>query len=240
MNYQQDITKEMQAIIKEAVEPYKDKITTSKEWPKIARKHRLPSLSTIYRYFESWTEFVSLFNETERKMTKEEIIELLQNHKDNLTTRRKWDAYAKKHELPSSTVLISYFDSWNDCKAHFGLNPSKKPIKYTPEKIIELVKDHKEYLINKKTWNAYAKKHDLPSYETINANMSWNELKRRLNVKSKVMEDDELIFIAKSHRDYFTTMSQWDVYAKLHDLPRSITYHRRFGWEKVKEMINKK
>ena len=51
--------------------------------------------------------------------------------------------------------------------------------------------------------------------------------------------DEELLEIAKKHKDFFTSVGKWNTYAKEHGLPHHQTFIQRFGsWNNIKDLLN--
>jgi hypothetical protein len=66
-----------------------------------------------------------------------------------------------------------------------------------------------------------------------------NEKEGRRGLKSSKYTDQELIKIAKKHKEQFTTMRNWDSYAAPLNLPLSHIYRSRFGgWNQAKTFIS--
>lgn len=174
------------------------------------------------------------------------LLKIARDYKEYFTSAKKWDKFAKEHQLPTSRQYIHHFDTWNQAKqaANLPLSDRKEYTKhkYTKEDLIQIIKEHKDQFTSKADWNEYAKEKGLPHYETFwYNNIFWNDILNIAGKPSKVYSSEELLRIAEEHRDYFISRKVWDEFAKKHDLPNSYQYIKAFGnWIDVKNRVLKK
>jgi hypothetical protein len=91
-------------------------ITTRQAWDQYAKEHKLPVYNTIRKYME-WRDFKKLFNpEIKRIYKDEELIALLQKHREHARSRNSWDEFAKENGFPTSITIHRRFGSWNKAK----------------------------------------------------------------------------------------------------------------------------
>lgn len=173
-----------------------------------------------------------------------DIIAELQRHKHALTTVKRWDEYAKLHNLPSSVSLIYSFGSWTNVKQALGLPTFKS--RYTFNELEQIAYQNKEYFRSKLTWDDYAKKNHFPSSSTfIKAFGSWNNLKKHIGInitnnKRSTYTKEIIMNIMKKHADHYINRTQWDEYAKEHKLPTYKTIRTYLTYDELATLINKK
>lgn len=175
-------------------------------------------------------------------MNKNIAIELIEPHKDKLTSVAEWDAYASENMLPSSSNLIYLFGSWNNLKKHFSLK-IRKPA-YTKADLEIIAIKHKDFFVSKPIWDEYSKKKNLPASATfISAFGSWRNLKDILGIKSvRVKESykkETLKKILKEHASNFINRHQWDIYAKENKLPTYKTIRKHFNYDEILKIVEK-
>lgn len=107
------------------------------------------------------------------------------------------------------------------------------------EEFKKILEKHKKHITTVRQWDLYAKKHTLPSSQSlISVFGSWTMLKEELGLKDTDRKT-ELIEIASKHLDMFTTIERWNKYAKENDIPNGYTYIAYFGsWNAVKDKLN--
>jgi hypothetical protein len=177
-------------------------------------------------------------------MNKDTLIELLEPHKQHLTTTKKWDEYAKEHNLPPSVTLIYHFDSWSNVKNAFGVFV-KKNIKYTKSELVEIGKKHQEYFHRKLIWDKHSVEHGLPASATyIKRFGSWQKAKEQIglrNVKRKndIYTKEMLEKVLKEHGKNFINRKQWDEYAKEHRIPTWKTIKKHFEYAEILDFAGK-
>lgn len=190
-----------------------------------------------------------------RKYTKQQLLDIAKKHIKNFTSAIKWNKYAKEHHLPNVTCYKRYFGSWNTVKTLLNLptyTNKKKDVIYPTNQLIDILQRNQSIAIKPTYWHAYAKDHNLPSYETIIARFgSWDRALSMVgihNVKkdiptltrspSKKYSCEELKQIACKHLDHFRFRDKWNEYAKVNNLPRSWTYSKYFGsWKEALKAV---
>jgi len=160
-------------------------------WQAYSEDCKLPSYETIIARFGSWSKALEtaglVMREKEVKRqyirnayTKQELKMLARHHISHLTSKKKWDQYAKEHHLPSSSTFAKYFGSWGQALTHIGASPAMlKPPKYTKEELLRIAATNKDLLESSKKWRGYASTRKLPSYNTyIKFFGSWKYLQK--------------------------------------------------------------
>lgn len=184
---------------------------------------------------------------TNKQLTffQQEILTLIKEHKAQITTVREWDKYAKEHNLPSSTVIIRHFDTWNKFKEKLHLTISKQ--RYDKETLLKIAKEHQQFFTSKRVWDNYATQNGLPKAITyIHIFGSWNTPKELLNIEPTKKKGprgytaDDIIKVLKEHGQNLKNRKQWDEYAREHNLPTYKTLRKHFTWEEILNMVNKR
>lgn len=172
-------------------------------------------------------------------------IELLQNHKEYLTSAREWNEYRKENNLPHSQTLIKKFGSWNAVKESIGterVNERHRPVKYNKETVINILKEHGRHLTTKLDWDKYAKEHKLPNYTVLFKRLSDEEI-YDLTGYRRVFSKELLVQIIK---DYYPTtpptIREWRELAKIEkSAPSASLIIVHFGsWKGMIESIYEK
>lgn len=190
-----------------------------------------------------------------RKYINQQLLDIAKKHIENFTFTKKWNQYAKEKQLPNVTCYKRYFGSWNTVKTLLNLSiytNTKKNVIYSTNQLIDILQRNQSIAIKQSYWQAYAKDHNLPSYETIVTRFgSWNHalsIVGLLDVKkdiptsthslSKKYSYETLKQIACKHLDYFHLKEAWDEYARLKNLPCSSTYSKYFGsWKEALKAV---
>jgi hypothetical protein len=176
-------------------------------------------------------------------MNKEQLIKVLEPHKDALSTVKKWDEYAEDHNLPPSVNLIYHFGSWNNVKRAFHL-PIKKH-SYSIHELEEIALQHKTKFIRKNIWDSYSKEHKLPASSTfIKAFGSWQNVKKHIGLevekrKKDLYTKEDIKKILIEHGKHYENRKQWDEYAKKHKLPTYKTLKKHFDYEEILSIVQK-
>ncbi|NRD81009.1 hypothetical protein HPT25_27190 [Bacillus sp. BRMEA1] len=174
-------------------------------------------------------------------MRKEEYKKQLLKHKEHITTVRNWDVYAREHGLPSSHLLITAFESWKKVKEEIGIKEVDRE-----KELINIASNHKNHFTTVNNWNNYAREHNLPNAFTYISHFdSWNSAKEKLNLSptspypSKEEKKEEMIAVLKEHGSQYIDRTEWDKYAKTHNLPTYKTIRNYLTFEEVKAIIPK-
>jgi hypothetical protein len=173
----------------------------------------------------------------------EELIKLLQPHKEKLTTVKEWDVYAKEYRLPSSFNLIYQFESWTNVKKALGLTAKKAS--YSLEELQNIAKKHKKFMQSKQQWDKYSKENGLPASATfIKAYGKWSTLKEQIGLgnekrKRDLYSKDDIKMILKKHAEHYLNRKQWDEYAKEKKLPTYKTIKKHFEYDEILQIVGK-
>lgn len=176
-------------------------------------------------------------------MNKETLLELLEPHKQHLTTVKKWDVYAKEHKLPPSVNLIYHFKSWSNVKEAMRLPQLKKT--YTFEQLETIAFSHKEHFLRKSIWDEYSKEHGLPASATfIKAFGSWQKIKEHIGLvnekrKNDLYSKEDIQMVLKEHAEHYLNRTQWDEYAKEQRLPTYKTIKKHFEYDEILDIVGK-
>jgi hypothetical protein len=188
-----------------------------------------------------------------RKYTKQQLLDIAKQHIENFTSAEKWNDYAKKMQLPNVTCYKRYFGSWNKIKTLLNIptyTSTQKNNKYSTNQLINILQSNQSIAIKQSYWQAYAKDHNLPSYETIITRFgSWNNALSIAGIQD--VKNDTLSYthsqkyshqtlkqIAYQHLKYFHLREVWDEYARANNLPRSTTYSKYFGsWKEALKAV---
>jgi len=174
---------------------------------------------------------------------KEYFKKILSTHRKHITSVSKWNEYAEIYNLPPSHEIISVFGSWNGFKKEMGLPVTKT--NYTKEELKQIALKHKDIISRKHRWDKYSKKHGLPASATfIKAFGSWNELKEEIGIVDQEYKDDhytkeEIQYILREHGENYQNRTQWDEYAKEHNLPTYKTIRKYLTYDEIMETIGK-
>ena len=122
------------------------------------------------------------------------------------------------------------------------MNLSRK-LRFTDEDLWQIISKHRQALTSVGGWNQYAKEHGLPHSQTLIQRLgSWNLIKERLNIqlneqhRPRKYEEKELLEVLKKHRDQYTNIYNWNMYAKQHKLPTHGVFERYLGLERLEEL----
>lgn len=236
------------------LEPFKEKITSANAWDAFVKEHdeKLPSARVLIYKFGSWNNVkkeLGIKNKREKysePYSKEELKEIALKHKGYMLSKRTWDEYATLHELPSAQTFINAFEKWSEIKGFVGIQTElKKPSTYTKGQLKEILKKHGKNYESRYQWDVYAKENKLPKYQTLRKHFTYEEIlkivKKPKSLKGTLVTKEDLIEVALKHKDvFFTSMAKWDVYAEENKLPKSNTFHKKFGtWKKAKIAVTK-
>lgn len=238
---------------KELVEqliPYKDKITSANAWDAFVKEQdqKLPSARVLIYKFGSWNALKSVLGIKLKKecYSREELESIAFKHKDHMLSKRIWDDYAPLHNLPSAQIFINTFGKWSDVKSLVGIHTElKKPDMYTKKQLKDILKKHGKNYENRNQWDVYAKEHNVPTYKTLKKHFTHDEIlkiaKKTKSTRGRLITNEELISVALKHKKVFSSsMVKWDVYAEEKKLPKSNTFHKKFGsWKKAKIAVTK-
>ncbi|MGE6756022.1 hypothetical protein ACQKFO_21710 [Rossellomorea sp. NPDC071047] len=177
-----------------------------------------------------------------QKYSKEILIEIALKNKEHFTTTLEWNKFAKENKLPQATTYYTYFGPWSECFYEiFGIKKPKRK-KYTKAVLSKIALAHKKHFTTTTAWNKHAKENRLPRSTTFSLKYgSWGEsLNEILGVnnsdRKKSYPKEELKLIALTNKEFFTTSSTWNRFAKDNDLPRASTFCRAFGsWTNLVE-----
>ncbi len=169
----------------------------------------------------------------------EHLISILNKHKEFLTSVKAWNHYSAQHSLPSSSLLIRKFGSWNNVKLAAGV-----PIqlnKYTKDQLIKVAIEHKRHMQTTSDWASYSTKHGLPNVQTFLKHFgSWEGLRKHMKItpKDKKWEKyskDQIEKIIHENRAYFASKTIYNEYAKDKGLPTYNTLTSYFTWTEIKQ-----
>ena len=101
--------------IKDILKKHKERFTSQVEWNAYAKEQQLP----YYAYIVKQLTSIELYEITGYVQVVDRSIlqKVAKDHKEHLTSTRKWDAFARNHHLPSSFAFIRTFGSWSKAKS---------------------------------------------------------------------------------------------------------------------------
>ncbi|MEC1716490.1 hypothetical protein [Schinkia azotoformans] len=82
-------------------------------WDDYAKPKELPN---SYEYIKEFGNWINVKHKI-LKIRDEDLIEIAKKYELGNFSRRKWDEYAKEHNLPPASMYIDRFGSWNRLKA---------------------------------------------------------------------------------------------------------------------------
>ncbi|MGE6756047.1 hypothetical protein ACQKFO_21840 [Rossellomorea sp. NPDC071047] len=85
-----------------------------RSWDKYANEHSLPIYQTIRKHL-SYEEMKPFIN-SKRNYSTEELSEIAIRYREYFTTSKKWDAFAKENNLPTSLTYYRRYGSWRKAK----------------------------------------------------------------------------------------------------------------------------
>ncbi|WP_078557224.1 hypothetical protein [Bacillus alkalicellulosilyticus] len=79
------------------------------QWDEYAKEHKLPTYKTLKKHF-TWEEILSYAGKT--------LIDIANQHYEVFSTAsiKKWDEYAREHDLPSASSFIRKYETWKKAK----------------------------------------------------------------------------------------------------------------------------
>lgn len=167
---------------------------------------------------------------------RESLLELLQQHKDHMTSMSHWNAYSKEKGLPHSQTIIKYFETWNQAKASLSLEQlgQSRPTQYSEEELLVYLEKYKDKFTTIYEWNEFASQNQLPSYYTFTRHLGTDIVEGKTGTlvwdKAKLKK-----LILKYFPDKPPTVTKWMSIAKEQDLPSHMTIVRHFkSWSIMK------
>lgn len=165
-------------------------------------------------------------------------IEIIKPHQEYLTSNRQWNEYRIGKDLPHSQTLIRKFGSWNAIKEALKLeevNGAHRPVKYDPDAVKAVLKEHGQHLLTQVKWNEYAKENKLPNYTVIFERLSEDEVFELTGYLKNVDKKSLTKVIRKHYPDKAPTSREWNNLAKTTPhIPSSSTIIVHFGtWKKM-------
>lgn len=117
-------------------------------------------------------------------------ITLLKENKIHLKSRKKWDEFASKNNVPDSKQLLARYHNWKRIKTYAGVGNIEDSFShFQKNELTELMKVYETHLRNEEEWDAMALKMQLPpSYYVIEVFGTW----RKMLVAVGLEEDNEI------------------------------------------------
>jgi len=208
--------------------------TTAREWTAYAKKHGYPSARAYINIFGNWNEAKEAIGLNQSfkasSYTVDDIVKVAKKHSKYLTSKDEWNAQAKANKsekLPRYETIIKHIDWYKLKRMVLGDEAGHRNM--TKNELRNILKNNAHEVKTKRHWEAYAKKHGLPSYGTFYKMFgSWEECKR--------IAAEQLL---KEHAEAITTPEDWDDYAKSHDLPPSKHFVACFGtWGECQRVVS--
>lgn len=174
-------------------------------------------------------------------MKKQEMFELLKQHKVKLTTVEEWNEYAKENNLPLFDTIRYHFGTWSNVKEELGLTVTKRP--YTRTELEKIAKKYKDKFLRKSIWDEFSKENKLPASATfIKEFGSWPKIQEHIKLENKKRKNDlyskeDIRAVLKKHRKNYINRKQWDEYAKENKLPTYKTIKKHFDYDEVLTIV---
>lgn len=229
--------------IERVLDYHKDHLKTAYHWEEYLKDNTsLPPVEEVLSKYTKWKNLRKSLNISVRvpSFREDELLEIAKHYQEKFTTVRGWDSFADIYGLPKSVTYIKQLGNWNEIKEKLNFVPtSRDDYNYSnsKESIISVLKEHGSEYTNRTDWDVYAKENSLPTYKTIRKYISYDELKTI--VKSNRYTNEELIKIARDHRENFTSINKWNEHARENKLPNATTYIRRFEtWKNARIKVH--
>ncbi|MCA1066025.1 hypothetical protein QTG56_25960 (plasmid) [Rossellomorea sp. AcN35-11] len=234
-------------------------------WNEFAKMYGLPKAASFAYHFGGWNKFKEEVFGGEHPLKEaftpthslEELRDIGVMNKEWFTKINVWNEYAKERDLPSASVYIHVYGTWNDAKKSilgegvdlYHIRDGLKLYRLPGGRMVGLSTVASEYpnkFTSVNVWNAFAKENELPSSKVFErAYGSWNAAKKEifdasddLYNKPKSLPLSELVEIAIKNQKHFSTKKNWDLFAMKYQLPRAETFANRFGtWSEAKKKI---
>lgn len=219
--------------------------STVRGWDLFARENNLPRSNIYKNRFSTWNDAKYIceikINDSQEKrlIQRKKILSEVSPYRNQITTAKSWNKLAKRENLTSTHTIVYYFDKWNNFKKELGIfieedeKNREKRAKY-----IDIAKQHiSEFSKSAERWKKYSTLNDLPSTNTYIENFgTWANAQSLAGVDSKLSKNytnkydkDYLIRVAKENISYFKHTSEWERFAKVHNMPGQHAYIRAFG-----------
>lgn len=171
----------------------------------------------------------------------EELWELVTKNKEFLTSVGEWNQYAKTNKLPHSQTLIKRLGKWNEIKRRLNIerNEQHRPIKYSKEELIELLKQHKNAFKNIYEWNQYAKRNKLPDYNIFRRYLGDKMIMELTGYSFGNYTKDQIKEIILHYFPFSApTVGEWQAVGREENIPSASTIIRVFGsWNEMKKQV---
>lgn len=173
------------------------------------------------------------------------LIKQVEPYKEHVSSTLSYNTFRKEHnelELPHFQSVIKIFGSWNEFKSALGLEThsiGRRPI-YTDEELLKVLKEHREYFINQKTWNEHADKEQLPRFSVMKNRLPLDIIQRYTNYAKRYgYSQSQLIDVVKTHKEQLKLgKNNWERYAAIHKLPQYNTLIERLGHKTIEKVMN--
>ncbi|MDQ0273489.1 hypothetical protein [Cytobacillus purgationiresistens] len=164
------------------VESNKNALGSVGGWDVYAKEQKLPRAQTIIKRLGKWNEIkdkldIRTYDQNRPlKYTKEELIEILIQHKHFFKNSYQWNVYASEHNLPTFKVFETYLGK---VKMEEIL---EKPLSIGMNEIADMIKTHfPSQPPTYAEWNELAKVQPVVSTSTIIRYFNgWNNMKARV------------------------------------------------------------
>lgn len=254
----------------EIVQPYIEYMQTAKTW-KIFRMEnphlKLPSASSISKYFEGWSNIkkqLGLLPYTSESWDKDALKKVLLPYREHLHTMSSWKSFKNNNptiRLPNGNTLLKVFGKWDNLRKFMGITKITW-VNMSKDEVLKILLPHKPYLITSTLWREYYKQHPdlkLPSGRTLLVIFeSWDKVLRLLgfdesSIKTpkeytircrtwNSLKPSEYLRIVLPHIEYLTTFRACNQYVlenKNYNLPSSQVIIKYFStWNKAKDFFN--
>lgn len=247
-----NMEKELIRVAKENI----DFFTTTTQWDSFAQKNNVYMSHYYVHYFGTWNNALELvgqisINELKKKAAIRQGIETI-DYVDSYANYKSYLQKLNNENYMSVNAIVNIFGSWNEFKKELGLSTYEQAKQYNKEELLKIAKENKEIFKQSAYYDKVARHSGLPSqFVYIRAFGSMDAAKEKIEIASSDRNtrnnwsEDQLIYIARKHSEFFTTFSAWLSFSKKINkiegekiIPSPYTYKNRFGsWGKSKERI---
>lgn len=168
-------------------------------------------------------------------MYQEQLIKLLEPHKQKITTTKNWDIYSNNKNLPNSSKLIKKYGTWNNLKKALDLPINNTS--FTEQEMYEIIMENKDKIRTMKSWDKYAKEKSLPSSRKLLVTFgSWSKVKSFAGTERErkpKYNKERIKNILQEHASNYQNRHQWDIYARKNKLPTYKTIRTYYDYDEI-------
>ncbi|MCM3390520.1 hypothetical protein M3649_20765 [Ureibacillus chungkukjangi] len=199
---------------------------------------------TNNKLFQSIREPDAKMDVLSQEVNKLLIRKQLEPYKDLFTSAKSYnDFYSNKQNeipLPHYQTVIHTFGSWNEFKQAIGLNtqPVGRRETYSYEQLVDILKEHRTYFTDARTWNAHADKEGLPKFTLMKNRIPLDVIRRYTNYSNRGSYTiEEIVKVVNEHKEVLERGKRaWEEFASNNTLPQYKTILKYLGSENLKRV----